>query len=624
MYVYLNNTRVRISPSAAIAKGGEADIYQLAQDKALKVFKAPDHPDLECEPELQEAAQRRLEEHQTKLKAIPTGLPDTFVTPLNLATTKKGRVVGYSMRFVRDAVVLLKLSDKSFRQGTFSQNDVVAAFKSLHESVSQGHNAGVIIGDFNDLNVLVRDLHAYIIDVDSYQFGSYRCRVFTEKFLDPLLADPTQERVTQCHAYNRHADWYAFAVMLMQTLLYVGPYGGIHRPKNKADRVPQGARPLKRITIFSQDVIYPRVALHYGVLPDDLLDYLFNTFTKDKRGMFPRRLLDMEWRTCAVCSSLHARSSCPECSAGLAGLVVETLRVRGSVTAKRIFRTKGKIVKSVATREGLQYVYWEDGKFCRETGDAVLSGPLDPHLEFAICGKRTIVGKGHQFVVLSLKGEAPARHQVDTIANVPCFAANNDRYFWVWNGQLLRSCSFGHEILGQVLAGQTWFQVGDERGFGFYRAGGLSVYFVFATDGTAINDTIQIALGRGQLVEARCLFSQHRVWAFFSVKEDARVMNRVFLMNSAGNIVAKAEAEAGDASWLGSIRGKALAGNALFSTSAAGLVRIDEHQGCLRHSRTYADTERFIHEGCELYALSDGIRVVDTREITALTTTANA
>ena len=34
------------------------------------------------------------------------------------------------------------------------------------------------------------------------------------------------------------SDWYAYTVMLTQCLLFVGPYGGIYRPKDPARRVP--------------------------------------------------------------------------------------------------------------------------------------------------------------------------------------------------------------------------------------------------------------------------------------------------------------------------------------------------------------------------------------------------
>ena len=45
-----------------------------------------------------------------------------------------------------------------------------------------------MVGDFNDLNILVTGTDAWLIDADSFQFGTYLSPVFTERFLDPSAA----------------------------------------------------------------------------------------------------------------------------------------------------------------------------------------------------------------------------------------------------------------------------------------------------------------------------------------------------------------------------------------------------------------------------------------------------
>src|SRR5206468_1441187 len=108
------------------------------------------------------------------------------------------------------------------------------------------HGAGVVAGDLNDLNILVtRKDEGFFIDADSYQFGRYRCAVFTERFVDPLLSDAGATAPRLARPFEETSDWYAFFVLLMQCLLFVGPYGGIYRPKDQSKRVPAGARPLE-------------------------------------------------------------------------------------------------------------------------------------------------------------------------------------------------------------------------------------------------------------------------------------------------------------------------------------------------------------------------------------------
>ena len=147
---------------------------------------------------------------------------------------------------------------------------VLQIFKDLHGTVMGIHGKQVVIGDFNDLNVLVKGTEAYMVDADSFQFGRFPCRVFTARFVDPLLCDPKSHSPMLVKPHNSESDWYAYAVMLMQCLLYVDPYGGVYIPKDRAKKIPHPQRPLKRVTIFNPEVRYPKPAVHYNVLPDDL------------------------------------------------------------------------------------------------------------------------------------------------------------------------------------------------------------------------------------------------------------------------------------------------------------------------------------------------------------------
>jgi len=127
MDVYVNGKKIRLDPKQAIAKGGEADIFDLGNGKALKLFKPPDHPDYQGLPAEQQAAIARIAEHQQKLRQFPTGLPGRVVQPASLATDKAGQqIVGYVMPLVQQGTVLLKYSDRAFRQSGIATNQVTA------------------------------------------------------------------------------------------------------------------------------------------------------------------------------------------------------------------------------------------------------------------------------------------------------------------------------------------------------------------------------------------------------------------------------------------------------------------------------------------------------------------
>jgi len=395
MEVLVGGKRIRTNPSMSIGKGGEADIFNIGNGMALKLFKPPNHPDFQGMPQEQEGARRRIEEHQKKLRAFPKNLPPRVSVPQELATDKKGKIVGYTMPFISPAEVLLRYGEKSFREQGISDEVVTQIFRDLYVTLLGLHKRDIVAGDFNDLNILVQNSDAFVIDADSFQFGEFPCRVFTAKFVDPLLCDPKKTSLELVKPHNQNSDWYAYLVMLMQSLLFVGPYGGVYKPKERSNMIPHNERPLRRITVFHPEVKYPRPARIYEILPDDLLHYLHEVFEKDERGVFPIGLLEeLEFTTCTDCGAVHARGICPVCQHVPKELVTSV--VRGRVSARKIFSTSGTILFAAYQRGGLHFLYHKGEEYCRESGEHVMRGHLDPHMRFRIRGKDTVVAKGNK------------------------------------------------------------------------------------------------------------------------------------------------------------------------------------------------------------------------------------
>jgi hypothetical protein len=618
MNVYVGGRRVRLDPARSIGKGGEADVFDIG-GSALKLFKAPEHPDLAGSVADQQAARERLEEQQRKLRAFPAGLPQRVVRPEALVTNRDGdRVLGYTMRLLTGAEVLLRYSERSFRQTGVSGDTVAALFRDLHATLTGVHRAGVVIGDFNDLNVLVRDSQAYLIDADSFQFGPFPCRVYTERFVDPLLCEPSAPRPVLVRPHGAASDWYAFNVMLMRSLLFVDPYGGVFKPGPAAARVAAAARPLHRITVFHADVRYPRPALRADVLPDDLLQHFHCVFERDWRGAFPLRLLDdVRWTRCSICGAEHARSVCPACAAAPPAALREVTTLRGAVTASRVFRTRGLILAATLQQGRLRLLVHEDGALKREDGRVVLAGDPRPGMRFRLSGERTLVGLDRTLVTLA-DGLPPRRTPVDAAAGRPSFDANERHAYWLEAGRLLREGPLGAERVGDVLSGQTQFWVGPAFGFGFYRAGDLHVSFVFDAFGRGLNDGVRLPPLRGQLLDASCVFSAERCWFFSAVQDAGRTIHRCAVLRPDGSVEAVAEAEPGDGSWLATLHGHCAAGNFLLAVGDAGITRVEAKGGRLVTTRVFPDTEPFVDSGCRLLAGLDGVYVVDRQEVRRL------
>ena len=633
MEIYVNNKRIRLKPTQSIGKGGEADVYDLGTAKALKLFKQADHPDYMGLPtglreREQQAAIDRLKTHQTKLPAFPKNLPDRVVKPESLVTDKSGNsIFGYTMPLLQGVAPLIKYSDRSFRSANGVVNQtVVAIFQDLYQTLAKIHTANVAIGDFNDLNILVFKDEAHLIDADSFQFGQFFCQMFTSRFVDPLLCDRHESRLVLQQAHNPNSDWYAFAIMLMECLLFVHPYGGVYKPKNIQAKIPHESRPLQRITIFHPEVQYPKPAIPYKVLSDDLLHYFYQCFEQDRRGEFPKALLDaLRWIKCLKCGTEHARQSCPNCHSGSVRSIQTQAQPSqsiaqvsvGNVRVTHIFRTEGAILQTSVHNGELCWLYHDRGEFKREDGSITITGELDGQLQFRLQGKSTLIGKQQQMVTLNLDRPPQA-------ITAERFDTNQSYCYWTHNGQLLRNGKLGSEYvgseyIGDVLAGQTQFWVGSNFGFGFYRAGSLNVAFVFDAKRPGINDSVKLPPWQGELIDANCAFSADYCWFFAAVKERDRTIHYAYVIRANGESIASYSVDRDEVGWLSQFYGKCAVDRFLLAATDRGIVRMEPHKGQIIQTKEFPQTEPFVDASSRLFAAKDGIYVVKQNEILKLT-----
>lgn len=615
--VNIGGRMVRLAPGQIIGKGGEADIYKIDGTTVLKLYKTPTHADLVDDNLAQTAALVRIKEQQRKLPAFPHDLPVEVVAPTELAFDRSGRdVVGYVMPLASGMDVLMNLSNRPYRETNgINGNQVLDVFRELHRVVAQTHARQVVIGDFNDLNVMTDNKTVKLIDTDSMQFGGFKCLTFTTRFVDPLLC--RTDALSLARPHNESSDWYAFFVMLLQSLLYVGPYGGVHRPTS-GGRLQHDARVLARLTVLGSDVVYPKPALPLGVLPDELLDYMGAIFERDQRESFPQKLLDgLRFTTCSACGAFHARSICPACSAP--GVVRQTVTIRGQVTARRVFKTTGHILQAVNHGGVLRYLYQENGVLYREGGKRLMHAELSPEIRFKISDERTLIGAATTLITVTSSGDTSKLAVDQYRGRLPIFDANESSIFWVANGQLMQEGRLEPKYLGDILEGQTLFWAGKHLGFGFYQAGQIMRAFVFEPNRRGLNDQVKIPAFKGQLIDAVSYFGDKRVWFMVSVQEQGILTNRCFVIDINGTVLATAEAEQGNDTWLGrSIRGHMATGQSLFVATDEGIVRLTSDRNQIIVERKFPDTESFVDNHSSLVQGPGGIYVVSSREVTLL------
>lgn len=247
-------------------------------------------------------------------------------------------------------------------------------------------------------------------------------------------------------------------------------------------------------------------------------------------------------------------------------------------------------------------------------------------MRYRIRGSETLIGK--QGILATIEdGKVKSKVQVDQFGVLPVFDTNAGHRYWISGGTLYKANSvlpgtasvFGSDTqhpIGQVLQNQTLFWAGPKFGFGFYRAGEISVGFVFDAEKPGIKD-ISIPI-TGQLIDSTCVFSDKLCWFLLSTREGSKIINHCHVVQADGKVITSISAEKGTEPWLESLRGKLALGNSLFVPTDDGLKRFDLRGGKVEETQEFPDTEPFVDADSVLLSGKQGIYVVSNNEITLI------
>ncbi len=587
MNVLLEGKRIALDDSMLLGEGGEARVYRVGA-RALKLFHSPDAAKV------------------AKLGAFPRGLPRAVIAPEALLRDAKGRVVGYAMPVLEGATDAIRLAQRRFRDGIVPNQDVTAIFRHAWLTLVALHKAGVVVGDLNDGNVLWRNTEAFFIDADSMQFGAFPCTVAHERFLDPRLYGRDLAREA---GLDEGSDWFAFAVLLFQSLLYVHPYGGVH-----AAHATPLRRAEARVSLLHDGVTLPKAAVSPRVLPDALCQWFWRVFEKDERGAMPAELLEtLRWNRCA-CGLEHARPACPDC-ASTRGVVVEVVRHHGRCRARRIFQTRGRVL-AARVQGALRYAYEDGGAVRREDGSLLFSGPMTPGLELALAGDSTWIGLGGKLVRLE-RGEAVERAETATAPRGPGFCAAQHGLFRIEADWLVEHATGAR--VGRVAGGRTTLACGAGLGLGLWRAGQATFASLFSPGRAGLRE-VRLPIA-GRIVELDVVFDERHALLSMHLEHAGARTAAVFLVDAAGSILGRRTGSPDESPILASCAGKALLGGRALVATDEGLLglAIDAPTGLLVEGTLFADTRPFVAAGVDLLPGPSGsVYVVTTRDITQL------
>jgi hypothetical protein len=614
--VFFGKKRVRLQDRDLIGEGGEGRVYR-AFDRAVKVFNAANP------------------ERESKLRAFPP-LPPRVVAPLELCTDGSGAVVGFSMRMLDGAVDLHRFGQRRWREARVSNAETLRLFRDLAETVEEVHRRGVVVGDLNDGNVVVTPPPSssspgaarwapWMIDADSMQFGAHRCVVAHERFLDPRLYGVDLGRDA---ALSRETDWYALAVLLFGALLYVHPFGGAHPSYPTMLRRAEG-----RCSVLRAGVKLPSAAARPDVLPDDALGWFERVFERDVREPLPASILEARFVRCS-CGAEHARTTCPVCA--LHVQVAPVVRARGRIRATRVFATKRGRIVTATVSGGLKHAHEEDGVLYREDGSVVLRSDGDdpiaaaffrePNRFVRIAGSATWIGARGRLARIACERVLDTL-PVGLVHGEIAADATMEGLVYAHGDALLRSASGTRA--GQLLEGQTHVRVGASLGFAFYRAGEITVAFVFDPRRGPLRQIDSFPRIEGKLLGWSAVFDDAHVLVTFATEnagpigQPSVIEHTALLVTERGEILAS-ERGRGTTPLTASLSGRAVAGDGVLAATDDGLVllRAAPDGGGRRAfvaTRLFPEAKDFVSPDAELLIGPGGsLFVVTHDEITHL------
>lgn len=295
-----------------IAQGGEGMIFRdpgHSRSKALKIYHEP------------------TPERAAKLEAFfqaKLDLPNHVIAPVALVTDDRGQVVGFSMDMLSGKFVKLSaLFKRSFcRDHSVTTQTKAGIFSGIGDTLDHVHKQGLsigpglIVGDLNGGSIMIHEkkLDCAWVDVDSWQLNSqFPCVVGTQLYLCPDLFGIDLGRATP---FKPEHDWWSYVVLLMQALL-----NGVHPFKSGKHSVYKSVitRAENGVTVFDDDVSWPKIGLSPDVLTDELADLMIQVLKRRQMGPFPKDALEAYGDILTECKSCGlwypaTRSHCPGCT----------------------------------------------------------------------------------------------------------------------------------------------------------------------------------------------------------------------------------------------------------------------------------------------------------------------
>jgi serine/threonine protein kinase len=221
MVVY-DSHRQPVRLGELIGRGGEATVYLVdgLPGWLAKLYTGP----------LRAGYDRKLgwmRDHPPDDPTLPMGHA-SLAWPVDLLQDERGRVRGYLMRHIGNAIPLLEVFNPRRRAQVLPEFDwsyLHRAARNLAAALGAVHDRGYVVGDLNESNVLVNPAALItLIDTDSFQvretvngrsIRTHRCPVAKPEYTPPELQGRSLERSLRLPEH----DLFGLGVLIFQLLM---------------------------------------------------------------------------------------------------------------------------------------------------------------------------------------------------------------------------------------------------------------------------------------------------------------------------------------------------------------------------------------------------------------------
>jgi hypothetical protein len=253
-----SGARVKLGPGNYVTSGGEGHVYR-SQGLAVKIWDDP-----------AQALRDRMEE---KIAILSGFRSPGIAAPTGIVAGPGGAPVGYAMPWVEGEPLPRAFTGNWRAANGFSDREAAGAASEMRQAVEAAHSWGAVLGDGNELNVILARDGATYVDVDSWALPG-----FPGKVVLPTVYD------WHSPPFTREADWFAWAVVTFQLFVGAHPYRGTHPGFSNRDLE---GRMKANASVFDPAVRLSPAARPFSAIPNLLEGWYRDVFQRGQRSPPP-------------------------------------------------------------------------------------------------------------------------------------------------------------------------------------------------------------------------------------------------------------------------------------------------------------------------------------------------